>query len=477
MTRHFPVLLLLTGPALAADPDPRSWKDVFGKPRPHGEPVSQAFVGLHTGRTNLHFVQPMAVELFAVPATDNGPYVHPRLTHSPNVKLELIDAAGKVVPFRMEGGGSGGGPTGEWCPFTLWPTKGHAAGSHWKPGKYTLKATVTNPDEPANPNTLPGTFKSNELAFTVREFGAALDTWNGKDQLRRAGPPGMSPGVDVLLLVAGLDEASVAKLREQDPTAVPSPVAVAGYAPVIVPQDRKLTDEEVAKLLAGLKDDDPAKRVRALVSVPPTATPEVLAATLRLLDDPYKEWAGMVDPVQVHPLSTIAAGTLSRLGPAAVEPLIAYAGAGDDRRKATVAAILGPTGPTEAGEKFLRAAIVSNTGDLVSAAQKAAAGWGQGGLTITRAIVADPKIRKEIRRDAIVAIGQHGDLKADGPTLRPLLATADLNLQGAAVTALGRMKDVESLPEFERIARDSKINQNTRYPAVHAVLALADAKT
>lgn len=477
MFRFPPAVLLLVGSAVAADPDPRSWKDVFGKPRPHGEVVNKAFVGLHTGRTNLHFGQPMAVELFAVPATDNGPYVHPRLTQSPNVKLELTDAAGKAVPFRLADGGSGGGPTGEWCPFTLWPTKDHAAGIHWKPGKYTLKATVTNPDEPANPNTLPGTFKSNELAFTVREFGAALDTWNGKDQLRRAGPPGMSPGVDVLLFVAGLDEASVVKLREQDATAVPSPVAVAGYAPAIVPQDRKLTDVEVAKLQADLKHDDPAKRVRAVVSVPPGAPVGVVTLVVTLLSDPYKEWQGGITPVQVALVSQAAAGALSRLGPAAVEPLIAYASQGDDQRKVTVASILGPIGPTEAGEKFLLATIKSQTDTLVYAAQKAAAEWGKGGLAVSRAILADPKIRKEIRRDAIVAIGQHGDLKADGPALRPLLATADLNLQGAAVTALGRLKDADSLPEFERIARDGQINQNTRYPAVHAVLTLADART
>jgi HEAT repeat protein len=282
----------------------------------------------------------------------------------------------------------------------------------------------------------------------------------------------------VFLYVAGLDEASSERLQKQCKwEKTPWRVAAARFAPVTVPQDRKLTADEAKKLLAGLKDEDPAARVRALVSVPPTATPEMLAATLRLLDDPYKEWAGMVDPVQVLPLSTVADGTLSRLGSAAVEPLIAYAGAGDDRRKATVAAILGPIGRTEAGEKFLRAAIESNTGALASAAQKAAAGWGQNGLTITRAIVADPKIGKGIRRDAIAAIGNYGDLKTDGPTLRKLLNSAEMDVQWATVAALGRMKDVDSLPEFERIARDGQIDQNTRYPAVTAVLALADAKT
>ncbi len=490
MFRFAPVALLLAAatqvggqpppkPPVAADPDPRSWKDVFGQPRPHGEVVNKAFVGLHTGRTNLHFGQPMLVELFAIPAGQRGPYVHPHLTGAANTKLDLTDAAGKAVPFKMEGGASGGGPSGESAMFTLWPTKDHAAGRHWKPGQYTLKATVTNPDEAANPNTLPGTFKSNELAFTVREYGAALDTWNGKDQLRKAGPPGMSADVDVLLFVAGLDEASVAKLREQDATAVPSAVWVAGYAPVLVPQDRKLTDDETKKLLAGLKDDDAAKRMRALVSVPSAPDPEVLAATIGLLDDPYKEWTGL-HPVQVAPVASAAAGTLGRLGEAAVAPLLAYAGDGngDDRRKATVATVLGQIGPTEAGEKFLLAAIQSQTDNVVYSAQKAAAGWGKGGLVVSRAVLAQPKIRKEIRRDAVEAIGVHGDLKADGPALRALFAGADVSgLQAAAVRALGRMKDMDSLPEFERIARDSKIDQNTRYPAVNAVLTLADAKT
>ena len=62
-----------------ADPDIRSPTDLFGQPRVHGPTVEKAFLGIYSGRTDLYFGQPITVELFAIPATTEGPFIHARL--------------------------------------------------------------------------------------------------------------------------------------------------------------------------------------------------------------------------------------------------------------------------------------------------------------------------------------------------------------------------------------------------------------
>ena len=471
-------LLLSLTSGFAADPDPRSPPDVFGRPRPHGEPVEKGFVGLYAGRTTLAFGQPMRADLFAVAASErNGPYVNPSLTHAPNAKLELTDAAGKPVPFRLEDGGYNGGNGLEQCSFTLWPTKEHAAGVCWKPGQYTLKATVTNPNEPAAPNKLPGQFKSNKLEFTVREFGAALDTWDGKGKLRQS-THNATEADDVCLFVAGLDDASVERLMKDGVgpfVLVPNGPAVARFAAVTVPQDRKLTAAEVKKLLTDLADDNPATRIQAVRSVPPTAPPEVFVAAVAILADPYSELSRGNKIFSTHPLRGFAADALGRLGTGVIGPLLAFAEQKEHAaHRPQVARILGRIGPTESAEKFLRAAIYSPDRDLSAAAQEAASTWGKHGVPLFRELLTVAKLPKEA---AIKALGRSGDLKTDGPALRVFLAATDWGEIQAAVEALTALRDTEPLSEFERIARDRGIDQNARYPAVNAVLALGDAKT
>ncbi len=508
----WPLALVTAG---AADPDPRSPPDIFGKPRPHGEPVQQGFIGLYAGRTNLAFGQPMRVELFTVNPTAQGP---PSLD-LPDAPLELTDAAGKPVPFRQEDGGSGGGNGLGRGSFTLWPTKDHAVGVYWKPGTYKLKMTAVIPNEqPPAKKILTGTFRSNELVLTVREFGAAPDTWDGKGQLRSG------TGDDIFLYVAGLDDESSERLRKQTQKGgletgawkkTPWRVAAAGFAPVTVPQDRKLTDAEVKRLIADLTDKDPAVRVRAVRSVPPTAPAEVFAAAAKLLVDPYEQGPAPFGHAPTYPLVYIAADALCRLGTPAVEPLIAFAEMKGHKvmlfqhpPRQQVAAMLGRIGPNDAAEKYLRAAIQSGDDDRVGAALATAKAWGKSGVGLTRAILALPKLPDEARRSAIDALGKFGDLKTDGPTLRKRLASTDLEIQWAAISALAALRDTDSLPalrkllastdpgtrstalsalmtlgdtasvpEFERLARDVTAELSPRRAAVDAVQSLADAKT
>ena len=485
-------LALLTGLVPAADPDPRSLKGVFGQPQSHGELIQKGFLGLYTGRTNLHFGQPMRVYLFDVSASDNGPHVNPRLDW--NATLELTDAAGKAVPFRREGGGSLSGNGLSRASFTLWPTNDHAAGVYWKPGTYKLRFTFVNSDEqPPAIKIIPGTFRSNELAFTVREPGIPLDTWDGKGKLRSDDEGNAVTGDDMFLYIAGLDDESSERLRKKTKKGgleagawkqTPWRVAAAEFAPVTVPQDRKLTDAEVEKLIADLKDKDPAVRVRAVRSVPPTAPAEVFAAAAKLLTDQYEQGPVPFSPSPTYPLVHIAAEALCRLGTPAVEPLIAFAEVKGHKvtqfqypPRWQVAAMLGTIGPNDTAEKYLRAAIQSGDDDRVGAALVAAKAWGKGGVGLTRAILALPKLPDETRRSVIDSLGQSGDLKTDGPTLRKLLASTELMLQQSAISALLALRDTASLLEFERLARDVKADPRARLPAAHATLSLADAKT
>jgi HEAT repeat protein len=136
--------------------------------------------------------------------------------------------------------------------------------------------------------------------------------------------------------------------------------------------------------------------------------------------------------------------------------------------------LLGRIGHHPDAEKWLAELIDGDSDDQQYSAQAAAAEWGKAGNELSRRVVARSKLRKEIRRDAIEALGKSGDLKTDGPVLRPLLESNEMEVQWAAVKALAWLKDTESLPAFEKIARDSTIDQNTRYPAVDAVLRFAD---
>ena len=481
--RTLVVLALLTGSVPAADPDPRSLKDVFGKPCPHGEPVKNAFLGLYAGRTNLHFGQPMRVVLFDVAASNDGPYIHPRLDQF--ATLELTDAAGKPVPFRREDGELGGGNGVGRTAFTLWPTKDHAAGVYWKAGTYKLRYTYETTDDPQNPkHILAGKFRANELTFTVREPGAVLDKWDGKGKLRTLDVW----TIEQSLYVAGLDDESAERLTKASGGASKATlwrVAVAEFAPVSVPQDRKLTADEVKKLTADLKDQDPAVRVRAVRSVSPTAPPEVLAAAVTLLADVYA--VSLIGPYseggESRPVSKAAADALVRLGAVTVEPLTAFAERkgpkGSDFLEPprwVVARLLGQIGPTDAAEKYLREAIRSGDDDRVGAAVKTATAWGKGGLEVVRAVLALPKVADETRRAAIDALGKAGDLKADGPALRKLVAASVPETRWAAISALIALRDTDSLPEFERLARDAKADEQTRLVAMRAVLSLAEVK-
>ncbi len=518
-------LALLVGLVSAADPDPRSPPDVFGKPYPHGEPVEKGFIGLYTGRTNLGFGQPMQVELFAVnPNAQGPPYLESR-SHGP---LEMTDSAGKKVPFRLESGGEGSGNGfGHWS-FTPWPTKDHAAGVYWKPGTYKLKMTTVIPNEqPPAKKILTGTFRTNELVFTVREPGAAPDIWDGKGKLRSNLDGNTITGDDTFLYAAGLDDESSERLRKTTKDWFTSEawkktswhVSAARYAPVTVPQDRKLTDAEVKRLIADLTDKDAAVRVRAVRSVPPTAPAEVFAAAAKLLLDPYEQGpahgAASFAHSPTYPVINIAADALCRIGTPAVEALIVFAEAKGHKAmlfqyppRQRVAAMLGRIGPNDAAEKYLRAAVVSGDDDRVGAALTTAKAWGKDGVGLTRAILALPKLPDETLRSAIAALGANGDSKTDGPTLRPFLASTEAKVQQSAIAALTELRDTASLPalrglltsaepivhdaalsalmalgdtaslpEFERLARDVKAELSPRRAAVDAVQSLADAKT
>jgi len=101
-------------------------------------------------------------------------------------------------------------------------------------------------------------------------------------------------------------------------------------------------------------------------------------------------------------------------------------------------------------------------------------GWASGGVTLWRAILADPKTHSNQRRMAIEQLGRHGDANIDGPTIHQLLNSQVSDNQSAASQALGLLKYKPALPDLERVARDHRLDQNARYEAVDSYLALAN---
>lgn len=470
--------LAIGSAAFAADPDPRSPKDIFGQPREHGPVVNKAFLGLYTGRTNLFFGQPMSVELFAIPVTGNGPYIHP---HLPHTTLALVDDAGKAVPFQLQERGYSSGSAGEFNWFQLLPTKAHSIGGYWKPGRYTLAATVVNVANPTNPKTAPGAFVSNSLKFVVSEPGASGEVADPKRKLS-LGPELLGAArftEHFWLHAAGLDD----KSQEAERTRLELSkeawgVGVARFGEVLVPQDRPLTNAETTKLVASLKDTGAGVRMRAVRGVPRGAENEVVAALLERLIDRYEWFGGAFGYEVVYPIREAAGEALVRLGPGVAPALVTLARSNEHRsNRGAIARLLGKIGHHPDAEKWLLELLDSDSDDLQYSAQAAGADWGKAGDDLSRQVVARPKLRKEIRRDAITALGASGDLKTDGPLLRPLLASTENDVQWAAVAALAKLKDIESLPAFEKIARDSTVDQNTRYPAVDAVLRFAAKDT
>jgi HEAT repeat protein len=465
MARTLFVLLALAlfGTARADDPDPRSPLDVFGKPCAHGPLVNKAFIGIYSGRTQLFFGQPIVVDLFAIAPTNNGPYLNPHLR---DVTLKLTDEKGNAVPFELDDRGYSGANGSEFNYFRLLPTKAHSVGGFWKTGTYALSATLVNAPTPTRPNRLAGTFASNELKFVVRAAdaprdGAAPEVPNGFGAPR--------PGVSAYH--AWLDAAGRSTKAEG---ASSWAVHTARVGPVLVPQDRPLTAAEEKQLVADLADKSAGVRARAVRGVPRGASREVLATLLARLDDEYSETAFAFDQIAVYPVRQIAHETLSRLG-AEVVPALVTAARGQlyVAHREDIVRTLGRIGHHADAEKWLAELIDGDSNDLQYAAQAAAAQWGAAGSALSRRIVAREKLRKEIRRDALTALGNSGTLKEDAARLRPFLDAKEMDLQCVAVRALLTLKDADSLPAFERIARDAKIDQNTRYPAVDAVLAFA----
>jgi HEAT repeat protein len=521
--------LLIAAVAPAADPDPRSPKDPFGRPRPHGEPFQGAFVGLSAGRTNLFFGQPFEIELFGVPATDNGPYVHPRLEEPANAPLEVTDGEGRPVPYRPEffGVSSGGGLTTQ--RVCLWPTPAHAVGVYWKPGTYRLRATVVQTGNAATPSVLPGKFQANDLTLTVAEPGAILDRrepdapnrdrivkWIAALEAEAAGDPaavekaqasaarlraalkahdqplrdaargGIYSGerTDFWLWAAGLDEAVSERMRlRAGATEVHWRMQTARFAPINVPQGRPLTQAETTKLLADLRHDDPWVRMRAVRSVPKGAPADVRTELVERLRDPYREWSrGGGEPAEVPMIRFAARDAAGRLGGEMIEPLLAFAARGENKEyRRTVANSLARIGPDPKAREFLRGLIRGGRTEDHYGVLEVATAWGRDGVELLRELTTTPGVHGPIFRDAIEGLGRFGDPAVDGPTAHrvltdPVAAARDSGVQSAAAQAVRRLGYKKALPELDRIARDPGIDQNTRYPAVDGVLAMSDEK-
>lgn len=236
----------------------------------------------------------------------------------------------------------------------------------------------------------------------------------------------------------------------------------------------QLTDDEAKALVNDLADDDADKRLAALLRVRPGAPESVVVAVLGRLSDAYREPQASFDGASYdYVLRRAAVECVAHLGPPAAPVVLTFAQGKVNRRvREECVRLLGRLGHTADGEKWLRELLAADQN--VAAVQNAAEAWGGSGAPLLRAVVAKPMANRIVRLSAMNALGKHGDPKADVKLLRPFLISNDWEFRAVAVMALGNLRDTESVPAFEKLARDPKEENHVRRKATERALVLLD---
>jgi HEAT repeat protein len=235
------------------------------------------------------------------------------------------------------------------------------------------------------------------------------------------------------------------------------------------------TLKERQQLRADLGDPDPARRIRALRSLPRTEDAELLKLLVELQADRFSYTRPMpCHPVPFFPVPHEARKMIVWQGKPVIDPLIAFARARDSTARRTAARLLGEIGPDPRTLKFLEELLASGEHEAHLGVLEAAKKLGRAAVPLLVRIIEDPKRHPYLRRDALEILGRHGSPKAHGPMLRSLLADPNQELVGAAARAAGELRVREAVPALVRIARDEKIDQNIRYAALAGVMRITE---
>jgi HEAT repeat protein len=513
--------------------------DLIGRPLRWGDEVRGARLGFSLLRTRLVYGEPLEFGLEAINPTENGPYVRLSFRDPGALpQVEFTTDNGDKVPFRLqilnEWSGSGSGAT-----IRLWPEGKFARGRYLAPGKYRLSASLECKKDASDPIRWVGKLttpaitleivendenaRANLVPPELRKQAAAWvrDLDSDDFEVRKAAEQGLSKAAaDVLPLLEPALEATSLEVSRRARNIVrtltksvveqghksergtllalfgePTWKFLGGergadslemlralgavYGPLPAPPtDERLNAEQVRKLVGRLEDADPLVRIRAVRGLPKTDDEKLLRALVERLADTYSYIElGECKGVHRHPAASEAAEAIVWQGRAAVSPLVAFArgakGAGYSER---VAWLLGDLGHHEKSLGYLGELLGSPERYLRSAAVEGLRKIGPTAVPLLVKAAKDPKEDYMVRRDALTALGQHGDAKQVGPLLTATLQEKHPELIGPAAEGCGRLKVAGALPALVKVARNEAIDQNARYSAVRSVVQLADRK-
>jgi HEAT repeat protein len=247
------------------------------------------------------------------------------------------------------------------------------------------------------------------------------------------------------------------------------------FGPVDRPADLgKPTDKQAAQVVAQLNHADFKVRLRAVRGLGKTADERILKALVEQLADPFSYLApSECRPVPFFPVIHEARAAIVWQGKAAIGPLIAF-GRARETFRGEVARLLGEIGPDPRSLEFLNELLKDRSHDGRAFAVQALSQFGPEAAPLLFQRLQEAGEVPTIRRDTITALGKCGNAQTHGPFLMALLDNANYEFVGAAATALQALKARDALPALRRVARDERIDQNARYAALHAVVALAE---
>lgn len=280
-----------------------------------------------------------------------------------------------------------------------------------------------------------------------------------------------------VLALLGEESWNVLRERSEGPLPEQLPAIAAAFAPVGPYRDlTRPTEKDVAEIVARLRHERPAERVRAVRALTKTADRRVLDALAQRLADSYTyHLHGPGHPVPFALVAHEAAEALAWQGNPAVDAVTAFGRANPDSYR-RVAEVLAGIGPDKRSAKFLGELMANDSYEVRWSVAEALGKLGPPAAPHLLKAAGDAKELSPLRREAIKALGRLGDAKVHGPFLLEMLKNDNAELQGAAVEAVAGLKLAEALPELMRLARDTKADTYVRCGAMHAVKRLAPRK-
>ncbi|MHC4718048.1 MAG: HEAT repeat domain-containing protein, partial [Planctomycetota bacterium] len=249
-------------------------------------------------------------------------------------------------------------------------------------------------------------------------------------------------------------------------------IKAARYAPLALAEMSKPTEAQVARVLAGLKHQDPAVRIVAVRSITQTSDPRILRGLMQRLSDPYTYLllSGPGEPVPRYPVVEEAAAALRAQGASVIAPLVRFTRDGKYPRALRPAVeVLGSGPPTDESVAFLSELLESGARYKPQLAVQAMAQLMPATTAQLAKLARDSAADRLIRRQAIDALGKATRADAVEDTLLAMLRHKDDQFVAAAARAAGQLRLVKAVPDLKRIAANEKRDQNVRYPAVSAV--------